>query len=266
MIDLSVISRNDHALFLAYDQGLEHGPTDFNDESVDPENVIKIAASGFFTGVICQKGIAEKYLPANASRISEMQAGFPSLIVKLNGKTRLANDEPMAEQICTVDEAISLGAAAVGYTIYLGSEFEEKMFKEFAEIERQAHAKNLPVIAWMYPRGTAVQNPDSAETIAYAARVGLEIGADVVKVRVPKNTTNTSDMSYVSQLSWIVKSAGRCRVVFAGGSRLPEPEFLETASLIMQAGAFGMAVGRNIWQNKNPFKISEKLAKIVLKY
>lgn len=259
MIDLSKISRNNHALFLAYDQGLEHGPTDFNDESVDPENVIKIAASGLFTGFICQKGIAEKY-----------ELNTP-LILKLNGKTSLANDEPMAEQICSVDEAMKLGAAAVGYTIYLGSEFEEKMMKEFSEIEKEAHAKNLPVIVWMYPRGTSVKNPDSVETIAYAARVGLEIGADVVKIRIPNCRGDVSSplgagtAPLQESLKWVVKSAGRCKVVFAGGTKMSEEEFLETAKLIKASGAFGMAVGRNIWQSENPIDLSQKLSEIVFK-
>lgn len=252
MVDLIKISRNGHALFLAYDQGLEHGPTDFNDESVDPENILKIATSGFYTGFICQKGIAEKYPPSNVP-----------LILKLNGKTKLANDEPMAEQICSIDEAIKLGASAVGYTIYLGSEFEEKMLKEFSQIEQQAHASGVPVIAWMYPRGAAVKDPDSAETIAYAARVGLEIGADVVKVRFPQSTPSKPSLP---SLQWIIKSAGRCRVVFAGGAKLDETEFLETARLAMQAGAFGLAVGRNVWQGVDPLVISQKLAEIVFSH
>jgi class I fructose-bisphosphate aldolase len=249
MINLDKISRKGKALYLAYDQGLEHGPTDFNDESVNPENILKIASSGFYTGLILQKGIAEKYPLTNVP-----------LILKLNGKTKMSNDEPMAEQICSVEEAVTLGAAAVGYTIYLGSEFEEKMMHEFAAIEVQAHEKNLPVVVWMYPRGTAVQNPDSVETIAYAARVGLEIGADVVKVRLPMSIPSQPSLP---SLSWIVKSAGRCRVVFAGGAKLPEAEFLEITKLIMSAGAYGLAVGRNVWQNENPEEISKKLAEIV---
>jgi fructose-bisphosphate aldolase, class I len=258
VVDLSRISRNGRALFLAYDQGLEHGPSDFNDESVDPENILKIASSGFFTGFICQKGIAEKYyLPLCHSRENgNPVSSIIPLILKLNGKTRLANDEPMAEQICTVEEAIGLGASAVGYTIYLGSEFEEKMMKEFAEIEREAHFKNLPVIAWMYPRGSSVKSPDSVETIAYAARVGLEIGADVVKVRTP-------DELIQKNLEWIVKSAGRCRVVFAGGSKMDENQFLETAKIIKSSGAFGMAVGRNVWQSEKSLEVAEKLSKFI---
>lgn len=266
MIDLTKISRHGYALFLAYDQGLEHGPTDFNDESVDPENILKIAQSGFYTGFICQKGIAEKYniwdkngqaqgpAPTDNNEFVGTNPRVCPLVLKLNGKTKLAADEPMAEQICSVEEAIKLGAAAVGYTIYLGSEFEEKMLKKFSQIERQAHEKNLPVIAWMYPRGKSIQNPDSVETIAYAARVGLEIGADVVKVRFPSSLQN---------LQWIVKSAGRCKVVFAGGAKLAETEFFETAKTVMQAGAFGLAVGRNVWQSDHPEEISEKLAEIV---
>ncbi|MGB9637396.1 MAG: hypothetical protein ACPLY7_01210, partial [Microgenomates group bacterium] len=87
-MDLSKITKQGRALFLAYDQGLEHGPTDFNEENVDPAVVLKIADSGYFTGVILQKGVAEKYYaspPAGGSA----QAYKVPLIVKLNGKTNL---------------------------------------------------------------------------------------------------------------------------------------------------------------------------------
>ena len=106
-------------MILAYDQGLEHGPTDFNDKNIDPSYIIEIANKGKFNGLVLQKGIAEKYY-----------RGKVPLILKLNGKTNLLKGEPIAKQLCSVKEAIELGAKAVGYTIYVGSIHEPEMFKE----------------------------------------------------------------------------------------------------------------------------------------
>ena len=122
------ILRKGKALFLAYDQGLEHGPTDFNDKNVDPNYIIEIAKKGKYTGIIFQKGIAKKYK-------KEITASKVPLIVKLNGKTNLVKGEPISRQLCTVREAVKLGAAAVGYTIYIGSQRESIMMQEFEKIQ-----------------------------------------------------------------------------------------------------------------------------------
>src|SRR3989338_2779839 len=91
-------------LFLAYDQGLEHGPTDFNDDSVNPKRIISLAEKGKFNAFICQKGIAEKYK-------NEIKKSKILLVLKLNGKTNLRHGEPLSTQLCTVKEAIRLGAS-----------------------------------------------------------------------------------------------------------------------------------------------------------
>jgi class I fructose-bisphosphate aldolase len=246
---LSKLMPKGKAMFLAYDQGLEHGPIEFNNENVDPLNIINIAQKGKFSGIIFQKGIAEKYK-------REIKKSKVPLIIKLNGKTSLFDGEPISKQLCTIEEAISLGASAVGYTIYIGSEYEPIMMEEFENIERQAHASGLPVIAWIYPRGKSIKNKSESELLAYSARVALEIGADVVKL---KPTESLSD------LKWAVKSAGRCKVVFAGGEKTSEQHFLKEAKLIMKSKASGIAVGRNIWQHPNPIKLSKELKKIVFK-
>ena len=103
---LEKIMKNNKALFLAYDHGMEHGPTDFNDDSIDPAKVLKIADSGLFTGFICQKGIAEKYYDQNKNKVP--------LIIKLNGKTKLHPDEePYSPLICTVKEAIEISRITI---------------------------------------------------------------------------------------------------------------------------------------------------------
>lgn len=234
---------------MAYDQGMEHGPTDFNDESVDPAKILEIADSGYFTGVIFQKGVAEKYYNPKLNKVP--------LIVKLNGKTNLLkNEEPYSPLLCTVSEAKDLGALAVGYTIYVGSHYERKMMVEFSQqVEEEAEKYHLPVIAWMYPRGKAVSGREtSKEILAYAARLGLELGADIVKIPYTGSSKT---------FSWVVKSAGKTKVVVSGGPKLNEEALLRQTEEILQTGAIGLAVGRNIWQAENPLERAKKLAEII---
>jgi len=250
-VSLEKITRNGRAMFLAYDQGMEHGPEkDFDDENVDPQAILEIAEKGQFTGVIFQKGIAEKYYDPKANKVP--------LIVKLNGKTNLRTefDEPYSPQLCSVKEAIGLGASAVGYTIYVGSQFEGKMMQEFSAIEQEAEKHGLPVIAWMYPRGKAVAGKESSrEILAHAARLGLELGADIIKV--PYN----GDKEY---FEWVVKAAGKAKVVMSGGPKTEtREEFLEMVKDVLSAGAIGVAVGRNVWQDDEPLEVSRQLSKIL---
>ena len=249
MINLGKITKKGRALFLAYDQGLEHGPVEFNDENVDPKRIIEIAKKGKFTGMIFQKGIVDKYH-------QEIKKSKVPLIIKLNGKTNLLKGEPMSEQLCTVDEAIKLGASAVGYTIYIGSEHEPNMLKEFEHIEREAHKNGIPVIAWIYPRGKSIEGRSSKELMAYSARVGLEVGADIVKLQYNGN---------VSDLSWAVKSAGKCKIVLSGGAKTDDLSVLQEAKDAISSGAAGLAIGRNVWQHEKPLEISKKLRDIIFK-
>lgn len=232
---------------LAYDQGFEHGPVDFDETNVDPQQVIDIGEkAGVFTGIIYQEGIADKY-----------KTTLP-LVLKLNGHTRLHSDEdPYSPQLCTVAKAIELGAKSVGYTIFVGSEYEAKMMQEFSAIEDEAHKNNLGVIAWMYPRGKSVAGKEtSKDIVAYAARLGLELGADYVKVPY------TGD---IESFSWVIKSAGKTGVLAQGGTKIDEEVLLKETAEIMQSGAMGMAIGRNIWQSSNPVELSKKLAEIIFK-
>ena len=265
--NLRKILKKGKAMFLAYDQGMEHGPTDFDDRNVDPEYIIGIAKAGGFTGLIFQKGVAEKY------NDSIRKSGVP-LIVKLNGKTSLVKGDPISGQLCSVDEAVELGAVAVGYTIYIGSEYEEEMFEEFVGIQKEAHKRGLPVIAWIYPRGKSLRDlprvgskksaslevgsggkrSRKGELLAYAARVGLEIGADIVKIQ---------SHGVKDDLGWAVKSAGKARVVIAGGAKKDEKALLKEVGDAMDVGASGIAIGRNVWQAKKPLVLAEKLRKAI---
>jgi class I fructose-bisphosphate aldolase len=237
--------KNGKGLILAYDQGLEHGPSkDFNEKNIDPSYIVDIAERGGFTGLVFQKGIAENYY-----------RGKVPLILKLNGKTSLPGGEPISRRVCSVKQAIDLGAKAVGYTIYAGSTYEHEMLAEFGRIQEEAHKAALPVLAWVYPRGAAVKDDTSREIVSYAARIGLEAGADAVKIKYTGNKES---------FAWAVKAAGKAKVFMSGGPKAPTDEsFLTQVRGVMEAGATGIAVGRNMWQNQDPFKMASELRKII---
>ncbi len=247
--NLNKIVKKGKSLIIAYDQGLEHGPeSDFNDKNVNPTYIIKIAKEGKFSALAVGKGIAEKYY-------KEIRKSKIPLIVKLSGKTKLFKGEPKSEQLGTVKEAIKLKAAGVGYTIHIGSKFEAEMLEDFSKIEKEAHKKGLAVMLWVYPRGKSIKNEFSREILSYSARVGLELGADIVKIKYNKN---------LSDLKWCVKSAGKTKVVVSGGKKESPEEFLKEAKKIASSGAAGIAVGRNVWQSKKPIELSKELRKIIL--
>jgi len=247
-VKLGKIMTKGRALYLAYDQGLEHGPeSDFNDKNVDPLYILNIAKKGRYNGVVFHKGIIEKYY-------EEIKKSKVPLVFKLNGKTKLVKGEPISAKIAKVEEALKFGASAVGFTIYLGSKFEAEMIEQFEKIQRKAHEHGLPVIVWMYPRGEKVKNDTSREMMSYAARAALEIGADIVKL---KYNGKKKDMA------WTVKSAGRTKVVIAGGVKKDEKTFLSQIKNVISAGAIGLAVGRNVWQHPKPLELTKKIKKTI---
>lgn len=254
---LGPILRNGRGMLLAYDHGFEHGPVDFDEQSADPAWIMELADSGHFTGVICQKGIAARYYNPSTHSARSGRKRVP-LILKVNGKTGYHKDlgeEPISVQNCTVDEAIALGAVGVGYTIYVGSEHENKMITEFSAIEKEAHEKGLIVMGWMYPRGHHIKSDTDPQTLATAARLGLELNCDAVKIKY------TGD---VESFKSVVQVAGKTKVFVVGGPKTEnEAELLETAKEIIEAGAVGLAVGRNIWQSESPFEVAKRLAEIV---
>ena len=234
-------------LLLAYDQGVEHGPTDFNDKNVDPNYVIDIAAKGGFTGLVLQKGVAEKYY-------DKLKREGVNLVLKLNGKTSLVKGDPVSRQLATIEEAEDLGAVGVGYTIYIGSGHEEEMMVEASRIQSEAHKCGLPLILWIYPRGAGLKDIKKNDLMAYATRVALTVGADVVKVH-PEGS--------MKDFAWAVKSAGKVRVICAGGSKMGEKKLLKNIKGYMKEGGSGMAIGRNVWQDKNPLRLAEKIRDVV---
>jgi len=236
---------NGRAMILAYDQGIEHGPTDFSPKNVDPNVIMEIAEKGRFNGIVFQKGLAEKYYN-----------GKVPLILKVNGKTNIVKGDPISRQNCSVEYAVSLGAKAVGYTIYPGSIHESIMFQEFGKVQEEARKFDLAVIIWVYPRGEAVKDDTSRDIVAYAARIGLELGADAVKIKYTGDPVS---------FNWAVKAAGKAKVLMSGGPKAPTDEsFLSQVNGVLEAGGVGLAVGRNVWQHADPLKMSRALRALII--
>lgn len=247
---------NGTMLLLPIDQGLEHGPVDFfvNPDALNPEYQLRLALEGGYSGIVFHIGLAEKYMPKFAGKVP--------LVLKLNGKTNIPpDDEAFSPQTATVEDAVRLGADAVGYTLYVGSPSQDQDFIQFMQIRAEAERFGMPVIVWAYPRGWAVEEKggrDSLYAVDYAARVADELGADVVKLNVPdfeseKNQEspkpyNTLKLDYAQAVRKVVESAGKTMVLFSGGSKIGDEDLLEKARICMEAGATGLIFGRNMWQ------------------
>ncbi|HTT25997.1 MAG TPA: fructose-bisphosphate aldolase, partial [Thermoplasmata archaeon] len=178
-------------LVLPIDQGLEHGPVDFfeNPEAQDPEYQYRLARDGRFSAIALHIGLAEKYF--------HQYAGEVPLILKLNGKTTIPSDTAAFSALTgTVEDAVRLGADAVGYTVYVGSPAQDRDFEQFRSVRAEADRFGMPVIVWAYPRGEAVGKKGGKESlyaIDYAARVALELGADIVKLNYPVRSPKDSE-------------------------------------------------------------------------
>jgi len=168
---------NGTALFLPYDQGLEHGPRDFvaNPAAGDPRYIVKLAIEGGFNGIAIQIGLAEKFYWDYAGEVP--------LVLKLNGKTDIPSTaDPLSPVNATVEDAVRLGADAAGYTLYVGSPAQERDFQQYLRVRQDAQRLGMPLIVWAYPRGQAIDakgGKDSFYAGDYAARTASELGADV---------------------------------------------------------------------------------------
>ncbi len=242
-------------LILPIDQGLEHGPVDFfdNPDALDPQYQYDLARDGNFSAIALHIGLAEKYF--------HEYAGEVPLVLKLNGKTSMPSDAQAFSPLTgTVEDAVRLGADAVGYTIYVGSPAQDRDFLQFLSVRRDAERLGLPVIVWAYPRGEAVAKRGGKESlyaIDYAARVALELGADVVKVNYPVASAKDAEspapypslaLSPFEAFRKVVESAGRALVLVSGGEKVADPELLAKVRSSLDAGATGIIFGRNLWQ------------------
>jgi class I fructose-bisphosphate aldolase len=264
---------NGTALFLPYDQGLEHGPRDFfaNPAAADPAYITKLAVKGGFNGIALQIGLAEKFYWDYAGEVP--------LVLKLNGKTEIPSDaEALSPLHASVADAVRLGADAVGYTMYVGTPAQEQDFAQYHQVREDAHHYGLPLIVWAYPRGSAIDSKggkDSFYAVDYAARTASELGADIVKVNYPRPELHAGvrqeyarDFSSQEAMDAVVRSANRTYVLVSGGEKSGDDAMVEKARHAMEAGAVGLIFGRNIWQRSYDDSLAfvDRLKEILAKY
>jgi len=244
----SPLARDGNVLILAYDHGLEHGPVDFEPvpATMDPGTVFDIATHEAVTGFAIQKGVAEAYYPSYDDAVN--------LVAKVNGTSNLWMGEHDSAVNWSVDYAAELGADAIGFTLYGGSNHEVEMAEEFRDTQEAAREHDLPIVMWSYPRGQGVKNDTKDGVIAYASRLALELGADVAKVKYPGSQ---------AAMEWVVNAAGPVKVIMSGGSKTDDRSFLESVEAVMDAGGAGLAVGRNVWQRENAEAMLDALEQVI---
>jgi fructose-bisphosphate aldolase, class I len=249
---------NGTLMLLPIDQGIEHGPRDFfpNPASKDPEYQFRLAAEAGYSALACQIGMAEKYYPDYAGQVP--------LILKVNGKTDVPpSDDALSTTNSSVEDAVRLGADAVGYTLYVGSPRQDQDLLQLRQVRQDCDRYGMPLVIWAYPRGAALDAKGGQSTfyaIDYAARMAMEMGADVVKLNMPKIDPekdkltpapyNEMDVSQEEAIRQCVESAGRSLVVLSGGSKISDEKVLEQTRFVMQAGGSGVIYGRNVWQRE----------------
>ena len=215
---------------------------------VDLESTIDALTRGGADAVLTQRGVAPR---VHGNRNG---AGY---IVHLNGSTAIGPDEADKRETGTVEDAIRAGADAVSFHINVGSEYEPDQITALTDVTREAERFGLPVLAMTYARGPDISDPSDpeayAEDLGHAARLGEELGADLIK---------TSYSGDAESFRRVVEST-RLPVLIAGGSKGTDRETLSMVRGAMDAGAAGVSMGRSLFQHETPEAIAEAVAAVI---
>ena len=172
----------------------------------------------------------------------------------LSGMSNLSPNVNSKVQVCSVQEAIRIGADAVSVHVNVGAQDEDKMLQNLGKVSDECDIYGMPLLAMMYPRGPKIQNEHAPDVVAHAARIGAELGADIIKTNYTGN---------IETFKAVVESCP-VPVVIAGGPKCKSlEEVLQTTCDSMKAGAAGLSIGRNVFQCDNPTQIAKALSAIV---
>lgn len=247
---LEITRESGRLMLFAGDQKVEHLNKDFYGEGIhpddnEPEHLFRIASRGKIGVFATQMGLIARY-----------GMDYPDVpyLIKLNSKTdivKTSQSDPFSQQWIGVEQFVDfrnnsgLNILGVGYTIYLGSEYEAEMLRQAAQIVYKAHQQGLITVLWIYPRGKAIKDERDPHLIAGAAGVAACLGTDFVKVNYPRKESQESKEIFKEA----ILAAGRTKVVCAGGPTEDAESFLKTLhDQIYVSGAAGNATGRNIHQ------------------
>ncbi|MBW2061285.1 MAG: class I fructose-bisphosphate aldolase family protein [Deltaproteobacteria bacterium] len=226
------------------DHGVSVGPVA---GLIDMKHAISEAARGGANAVIIHKGLV------NNGHAKPSDLG---LIVHLSGSTALSPEPHAKTLVCTVEEAIKLGADAVSIHVNLGNNREREMLTDLSTVARVANEWGMPLLAMIYCRGDRVKDEYDPEAVKHGARLGTELGADLVKVPY------TGDPESFSR---VVEGCG-VPVVIAGGPKMnSDRDVLEMVHGAICAGAAGLSIGRNVFQHHCPSAMIQAMSQIVHK-
>jgi class I fructose-bisphosphate aldolase len=248
-------------VILPVDQGFEHGPARSfapNPEGYDPRYHFQLALDAGCNAYAAPLGFIEAAAAEYAGQIP--------LILKLNNSDSLSKlgGGPCSAVTGSVKEAVRLGCAAIGYTIYPGSDARNTQLQDLRELTEEAKANGLAVVVWSYPRGSGVskEGETAVDIAAYAAQIAAQMGAHVIKVKPPKELVEHPEAKKVyekyqipiktmpERVRHVVQSAfnGRRIVIFSGGEAKGTDEVLAEIRGIKEGGGFGSIMGRNAFQ------------------
>ena len=247
-------------VILPVDQGFEHGPARSfapNPPGYNPQYHFELAIEAGCNAYAAPLG----FLEAGAAKY----AGSIPLILKLNNHDVLHEDKDPAPAVTgSVKDALRLGCSAVGFTIYPGSVHCRVMYQQLREIAEEAKACGLAVVVWSYPRGSALskEGETAIDVVAYAAQIAAQLGAHVIKVKLPTAHLEQAAAKKVydaqqipiktlpERVRHVVQSAfdGRRIVIFSGGAKSEDKNVFEEARAIRDGGGFGSIIGRNSFQ------------------
>ncbi|MGL4312270.1 MAG: class I fructose-bisphosphate aldolase [Paracoccaceae bacterium] len=264
-------------IILPVDQGFEHGPARTygpNPASYDPHYHYQLAIDAGLNAYAAPLGMIE----AGADTF----AGQIPTILKVNSANSLMSDTAGKNQAVTasVDDALRLGCAAIGFTIYPGSDAQLDMYEEIVAMRKEAAAKGIATVIWSYPRGEAVtkDGETAIDVAAYAAQIAALIGAHIIKIKLSTDhlMLGEAKKAYEAQKIDIATQAARVRhcmqssfngrriVVFSGGAKKGEDSVYDDARAIRDGGGNGSIIGRNSFQRsrEDALKMLGKLVDI----
>jgi predicted phospho-2-dehydro-3-deoxyheptonate aldolase len=239
-----IINRNTRrTVIVPMDHGISMGPID---GLQDMKRAIHDVAEGGANAIVEHKGLV-----VEGHRRQGKDIG---LIIHLSASTSLSPYPNVKTLVCSVEEAIKLGADAVSIHINLGNGQEKEMLNDFGRVSYEARMWGMPLLAMMYPRGEKIKNEYDVDAVKHAARVGDEMGADLVKV------------SYTGSMETFKEVVTGCAVpvVIAGGPKMDsDREILEMVKGSIEAGGAGVSIGRNVFQHKDPTQMVRAICAIV---
>ena len=237
-----ILQKDNRTVIVPMDHGVSMGPIK---GITNMQNIVDQLLKGGVDAMVMNKGIAKRVNLDNAG-----------LIVHLSAISNLTPNANNKVQVCTVPEAIRIGADAVSVHINVGAPEEDKMLEKLGRVADKCDIHGMPLLAMMYPRGPKIQSEHAVEVVAHAARLGAELGADIIK------TNYTGD---IETFKTVVESCP-VPVIIAGGPKCKtEQEILQTAYESIKAGGSGLSIGRNVFQHRNPTLMIQALSVIVHK-